>query len=613
MVKRYDPARELPRYQRLRWRLFASYLALILLTAGPPVVTFLLLERTVDEAVLTELRKVADVASHALEPHLGDMERLAHEVQRLREEADLRLTLVTADGRVRVDSHVEGPVDAVENHGTRPEVMQAMQSGRGDAIRWSATVQEPFAYSARRVELEGEEAVLRVALPYARLASRLEGLRASLFVALGLALLLGGLLSLLLSRRLTAPIAGLRLVAAELARGNYAVQVPEVPMGELRSLAESFEELKVQFRDKLQQVEEDKMLLITILGAMSEGVVVVDAASRVLLANPRALSLLGVEAVWSRDDVEGRLLLEMTRNPGINELVERTIRTGAPEQAEVSVSRGVVRQLAASCAPLQEQGMNRGAVLALYDLTQLRQLERVRQDFVANVSHELRTPIAAISGWAETLTAEDMDLPPFVARNLGRIHAHAGRLATLVEDLLALARVEAIGVEDVKQDVRLRRLVSEVLSALRESVEEKGHRVTVAVEDSAEVIRSDARAIEYMVRNLLENAVKYTPAGGRIEVRAALEEDGTYVMEVEDDGMGIESRHLPRIFERFYRIDKGRSRDVGGTGLGLSIVKHYATALGGTVEVRSELGQGSTFTVRLPESSPVRGESDQPS
>lgn len=595
-----DPARSLPRSQRLRWRLFASYLVLVLVTVGPPTVTFLTLERTVEEAVLSELRKVVDVATYALKGSLGDLEVLATEVDVLRRTADIRLTVVSADGVVLVDSHVEGGLENVENHRTRPEVVDAFARGSGEAIRWSTTVREKFAYAATRVDVNGEQVVVRVALPYARLSAQLGGMRAAMTLATLTALLLGGLLSFLLARRLTAPIASLRYVASELAAGNYDVDVPEVPTGELGVLARSFGELKVQFRDKLQQLEDDKMLLITILGAMTEGVIVVDAASRVLLVNPRALSLLGVGTVWTPEGVEGRLLIEVTRNPGLNELLEQTIRSGAQGQTEVTVSRGGVRYLAASCAPLLEQGAVRGAVLALYDLTQIRQLERVRQDFVANVSHELRTPIAAISGWSETLCGEDIEAPPFVRRNLERIQSHAQRLGSLVEDLLALARVEAIGVEESGQRVNLVTLVEDVLSGLGEAIEEKGHEVRVDLAADARVLRADQRAMEYVVRNLLENAVKYTPGGGRVLVRTSRAEDGPFQLRVEDNGVGIEARHLPRIFERFYRVDKGRSRDVGGTGLGLSIVKHFATALGGTVEVSSEVGVGSVFVLTLP-------------
>lgn len=584
-----------PWWQRLHWQVFTTHLVVVALVVGSlSVVFYAVLTRAIDQVVAQELeastalvvRFIADAPddASALAPVPGD--------------AALRVTIIAEDGDVLADSSADP--STMDNHGERYEVVTALAEGTGWQRRVSSTLGEEFVYYGQRIDRPDGPVVVRVALRYDEIRPRLSGLRGALALAVLLALLIGGTLSFVVARRATAPLARLGDVTSRIGAGHFDVQMPARPRGELGTMWDSIAGLRGRLDRQFRQLDEEKALLLTILGAMSEGVIVVDATGRVLLANPMALHLLGVDERWTPDDVDGRLLLEVTRNPRLNDLVEAAVRTGESGSDEFESRRGAHRILAASVAPLREDDAVRGAVAAFFDLTRIRRLERVRKDFVANVSHELRTPVAAIRGWAETLTSGVVELPDLVEEHLLTILRQSERLGALVDDLLILARLESTGLETAFVEIELAERIDDMTAALGESIDDERLQIVVDIADGLERVRSVPRALEYVVRNLLENAVKYTADGGEVRITVR-EDDGTLVIDVTDTGVGIEGKHLPRIFERFYRVDKGRSRDVGGTGLGLSIVKHYVSSLGGQIDVTSEVGVGSTFVVTLPE------------
>ena len=589
-------------HERLQWRMLGAHGLVILLSALVPAFTFYFsVERWLERTLLDELESMVALVAPAVEERLrGPEESVSALLEYIEREAGLRATVIDDDGSVIADSR-PAPPGGWAPHATRPEVASALARGEGRAVRYSESVGESMSYVTRLLDVGGERFVLRLAKPRRSVAEQLSGLRWAFGVALLLALVLGVAMSWWWSRRLTAPLDAMHRVAREWAAGRYDVPLPPPPAGEPSVLHQALQALRVQVGEQFALLEDETRLLLTIVGAMNEGLIVVDATGRVILINPRALELLGVAQTWTSDAVEGRLLLEVTRLTKLSELMERTIREAAPQREDVQTTRSA-RWLGVSSAPLREGEGVRGAVLALYDLTQVRQLERVRQDFVANVSHELRTPIAAIAGWAETLTGGGVDLPPFVHDKLVVMLSHARRLGALVDDLLVLARLESVGIEEAYVDVDWDEVIDEALGALAEVIDDKGMKVRVQVAPEVATWHTEARAVEYIVRNLLENALKYTPAGGNVWLDVGPAAVPAWVrLEVRDDGPGIAAKHLPRIFERFYRVDKGRARQVGGTGLGLSIVKHFVTALHGKIEVQSEVGRGAAFVVLLPE------------
>ena len=377
--------------------------------------------------------------------------------------------------------------------------------------------------------------------------------------------------------------------------------------GALGRLAQQFDVVAPRLESRIARLEQERRQLRAVLTGMAEGVVAIDGRRRLAFANAAADRLFALDAA-----AVGRLLPELIRSPGIQHAVEATLGGPGPYRGEVGVAdRGAPplvsaeRILAVLGTPLPGSPPS-GAVLVFHDVTELRRLERMRQDFVANVSHELKTPLASIKAYTETLLGGALHDEEVNVRFLQQIDEQADRLNRLILDLLSLARLES-GQE--AYDHRPLPLASAFLRCAegqRGRAEAKGldYRVEVDPVDDRILVLADEEALRQILDNLIDNAIKYTPDGGRIRVRCSLEPRGRVCLEVADSGVGIPRDDQPRVFERFYRVDKARSRELGGTGLGLSIVKHLTQALGGQVAVTSRLGAGSTFTVRLPRHSP---------
>lgn len=341
-------------------------------------------------------------------------------------------------------------------------------------------------------------------------------------------------------------------------------------------------------------------ILPVILPVMHEGVVALDKEGVIQMCNDAAARLIRLEEVAKGRRLVGWEFASVCRLEALTSLVEEALFDGEAFRGEVNNEGGNVQRVEVSVIPKMRKGKVIGAVLLLLDRTDVFRLERVRQDFVANVSHELRTPIAAIRGWSETLATGPFELSDFVREQLQTIMRHADRLTALVNDLLTLSKAETVGTEEAKRRIDVQALIDEIVASQHEAVTRKELSVEIVVEPEVSRIYTHPRALEYVLRNLVENAIKYTPSGGEIEIRAELRKKGRFRLSVQDTGIGIEQQHLPRLFERFYRVDAGRSRSEGGTGLGLAIVKHYVSALGGDVKVYSEPGKGSQFAIRLP-------------
>jgi two-component system, OmpR family, phosphate regulon sensor histidine kinase PhoR len=400
----------------------------------------------------------------------------------------------------------------------------------------------------------------------------------------------------LFARRFVKPFQELTDATYRIAEGEYSHRIPGGVWGESRSLATTFNTMTKRLEAQFEQLEADRRQLRTILGGMVEGVVALGPEQRVLFANEAAGRMLQFDPQIS----VGRPIWEVTRLPQIQEVLSKALRDIAPHRGEFDWKGPTARQLAIYVAPLPG-GPAPGAVLVLHDITELRRLERLRQDFVANVSHELKTPLSVIKACIETLidgAVEDVEArKPF----LEQIADQGERLHSLILDLISLARIES-GEEALDfQAVSLDQAIADCLDRHQPRAEAKKQRLTSSLPASSPVVSvwADEEALGQILDNLVDNAVKYTPEGGAIEVR--WHANGTFVsLQVEDTGPGIPERDLPRIFERFYRVDKARSRELGGTGLGLAIVKHLAQVMKGSVKAFSQVSKGTTFTVTLP-------------
>lgn len=578
------------------WRAYAAYAALILAVAA--VIGFAASRRIradAEDRTLDSLRSTARLFISGMAP-LASEEASHEKIITAARSAGVRLTLIRPDGSVAADSHSDPAV--LGDQSDRPEVIQAAASGEGSASRLSAAHHERLLYLAMRVGApDAPTGYVRVAAPADGNASRNSALiRVPVLATTGVALL-ALLPGAILIRRIQRPLRQLAHSAESVSRGEKWERVDDGGVGEIAELSRSFDRTARRLEERLETINSDHTKLLTILGGMVEGVIAVDHEERLIHMNSAAGEIIGVET----EGCIGRRLWEVTRNHEISKLLGDAIGGGARIRGEMRQGAGgSERHIEMLAAPIMDgSGDLAGAVMVIHDVTELRRLESIRRDFVTNVSHELKTPITAIRGMVETLL-DDREAPTEVReRFLGRIHSQSMRLSALVTDLLALSRVES-GTATLEQaPLDLRTPTALAADALQTSAEARRVTLNVTLGSAPVPVRGDAESLRQVVTNLLDNALKYTPEEGRIDLTIRVR-GGEATIEVRDTGIGIEPRHQERIFERFYRVDKARSRELGGTGLGLSIVKHVALAHRGRVAVESTPGRGSTFRIYLP-------------
>ncbi|HSY21987.1 MAG TPA: ATP-binding protein [Polyangiaceae bacterium] len=426
--------------------------------------------------------------------------------------------------------------------------------------------------------------------------SALADVRRALWLGAAIALAAAFVLATVMSARITDVARELARAARRMNDGDLSVRT-HLPGGdEFAELGHSLDRLASGLGTTLRELRTERDLQKNILEAMHEGVVVVDRDGRIALVNSalRSLLLLGADAV-------GKLLIETVRHAQLSTMLDRALGASLEKPVEIELPGLKPRRVLVQVSPLSAR--DEGLLLVFIDVTELRRLESLRRDFVANASHELRTPIAAVRSATETLRSGALDDGPAAMRFLDIIERNAQRLQSLVEDMLELSKLESNEFKLKRERVELQRVVPIVLALFRERADKKGVRLSAELPSALPPVDGDPRALEHVLSNLVDNAVKYCPAGSRILVGASADEDRVRLV-VADTGPGIAPEHLPRVFERFYRIDAGRSRELGGTGLGLSIVKHMVEAMRGKVSVESSVGQGSTFQVALPRADP---------
>ena len=505
-----------------------------------------------------------------------------------------RVTVIAADGTVLAESDRESARE-IENHAERPEVRQALSGGVGSAVRRSATVQRDLLYVAVPLEQAGRpRAVLRLALPTQDVDDARALVRATVVAGALLAVGVAVVIGLFVSRRVTRPVREMEAAARRMAEVDFAQTVPVSGNDEIAALGVALNRMAVAVREKIERLADEQAKVRTILDGMIEGVVALDDRGRVLLLNPGARSMFGVE-----DAVEGRSFLEVVRQKGLLDLMDEVRASGAPARHELELGPPVNRVVAARGGPLGLGPGAAGVLLVLHDVTELRRLERVRSEFVANVSHELRTPLTCIKGYLETLLDGALDDRAHARRFLEVAGTHAERLDRLIDDLLELSNIESGRVTLSLMRLDLGDVVTGVVAMFERQVTQKDLAIEHSVTPGL-AVRADRDRLVQILVNLLDNAVKFTPDGGRIGIDARPAPEGRVEVRVRDTGIGIPSTDLPRITERFYRVDRTRSREIGGTGLGLAIVKHLVQAHGGELRIESELGRGTTVSFTLP-------------
>ncbi len=494
----------------------------------------------------------------------------------------LRITIIDSSGRVRAESaEPAGTVPNIENHLGRPEVQMALRGSAGFDRRQSATVGRPLLY----VAVAGGPGVLRVASPLSQVDSIVHRAQRSVFGAAGVALLLGALLALIAARSIARPLTDITQAARSIAQGA-APRFPRSGIPDIDGLVRALRDMHEQLDQRFGELRRERAESAALVEAMVEGVIAADGRGRIVTANGAARRLLGYEP-----DDPLPALGQLFRVKAAREMVDQLQKGATAEARELDLDGQTVLL---SGRPLPRDG----ALLVLHDVSELRRLETVRRDFVANVSHELKTPLTSISGYAETLVGEPTD-PDTTRRFLNVILTNARRMQRLVDGLLDLSRIESGGWQPLPEELDAGSVARETWALLAERAAQRGVRFETAIAPDATQIHADPDALRQVLTNLCDNALRYTPEGGTITLRTAAE-DGGVTIAVRDTGSGIPGDHLSRIFERFYRADAARAREEGGTGLGLAIVKHLVEAHDGRVSATSQVGKGTEISCWFP-------------
>ncbi len=588
-------------HSRFLWKLYGAYVFLILLTVA---FVGILVSQTIENDSMVEIQDSllarAQLLNGALtafpDSNWASARNLEPWVRTLGAQIHTRLTVIDANGVVRADSE-EDP-SRMDNHGSRPEILQARSHGQGFATRFSHTLDTNMMYVA--IPARANDTIVgyvRAAVSLSSVEGRLAHLRNLILTGALLSALIALPLGYLAARRITGPLGAMTQLAHDISKGDYDRRVRTDRKDEIGQLAAALNSMAAQSQQRIETIARDRNRLVTIFAGMVEGVVAVDTDERVVLMNMVAGELLDADPNASI----GRPIREVTRASKIPDVLSQALTKGRPATAEVLiVGTRRDRVMEAYASPLSDFGdATTGAVVVLHDISDLRRLESVRRDFVANVSHELKTPITAAQGLVETMLSDDAMDNETRYGFLERIRAQVSRLGVLVGDLLTLSRLESGKVAHAASACDFRQSIREKVAELDQALTSKELILKLDVPNSPVRVIAEKDSLGQIVGNLLDNAIKYTEATGQITI--TLKSDGkTTSLEVADTGIGIEPMHQERIFERFYRVDKARSRDLGGTGLGLAIVKHLVRGLGGAISLTSTLGGGSTFRVELP-------------
>ena len=570
----------------IMWRQLAYYYLIIIVTVS--VLALLVAEKTerhylrgIEEDLRIRAELIEEVlVGYLLGGHVADIDQIAKKLGR---KIGTRITVIAPDGVVLGDSE-EDP-ERMENHATRPEIKRALEGQVGKSIRYSTTLKQRMMYVAIPVEKSGRiVGVIRTSLPLEEIKGLIGTMNRNIGHFTVLLLMFALVLAYLSSKLLSRPIKDMVGTTKKIASGDFGVRVFAKRKDELGELAATLNEMARKLEDSFASLSTERQELRAILSSTVEGIVVLEEGGRIILANESFKRMFGLPP-----SIGGKFYWEILRNPDFKTFVENISRKGKVEAKEV----GFQDKVYLANGVLLEDGRK---VAVFHDITEFKKLERIKADFVANVSHELRTPLTAIKGFVETLEEEATPAQQHFLQIIGR---HSDRLINLVNDLLILSKLEDRELKLEIQEVNLKDLVSDVLRMFEGRIKEKNLTAELFVEEDNAAIHGDPFLLEQLFINLIDNAIKYNVENGRIELRLS-PIDGHMKIEVSDTGIGIAREHLDRIFERFYVVDKGRSRELGGTGLGLSIVKHIVLAHNGRIDVQSEPGRGTTFTVVLP-------------
>ncbi len=587
---------------RFFWKLFLTYaLIFVGITSAVGLQVYRQLQRTLAENLKVSLKHKLELVVAIGEPWvLGDHGAVDHSAEfrdlvvRLGTSSQTRISFINIDGEVIADSAVA--LGVLDNHSDRPEIIEARKSRYGFSERFSVSSATEMVYLAKSIERQGElVGFARVAWPRASLENDLRDVRYLIFYATIGGIVTALLIAFFLTRRVAVPIAEMVSVCDAMRSGDYDKKVRSLPSDEIGKLGDTLNRLGGEITAKIAQISVERAQLKTMLTGMVEGIIAVDHETRISFCNRAAYLLVGSNL----KDCRGMFLVDAAGFDQLDDVARKARSMRELIEEEISIELEKESRLLEVHASYFEGKDATGVIIVLHDITKVRTLEKMRRDFVANVSHEIKTPLTSIKGFVETILAEpDIDEQTH-RRFLQKIERNAERLMKLVHDILSLAQIESHDVEVQTKPIDIGVIMRQVISQYEDQIIKKELEVDVLEITKPLIVAGDRESIFQVLDNLYTNAVRYTPQGGRINITIK-EWNNFGAIEVKDTGIGIPKKYLGRIFERFYRVDKARSRELGGTGLGLSIVKHLVANMGGTIVVESEVGIGSKFTVSLP-------------
>ncbi|MDY6792777.1 MAG: ATP-binding protein [Thermodesulfobacteriota bacterium] len=585
---------------RLIWLLFPTYLMITLVALGvvswyaSSFLSDYFLERTI-EGLKTQGRIIKEMVEPHLKPlYPKEIDRLCKQIGN---SARIRVTVILPNGRVIGDSD-ENPA-VMDSHADRPEFLKALSQPAGSALRYSRTLDKRMMYVALPIISSHRlEAILRTSIPLTEVDKELGIIQDRITLGGFFIALFAAMICFYISRRISRSIEEMRKGAEHFAKGDLTYRLSSPGITEAANLAEAMNLMAANMAKQIETEVNQRNQIEAVLSSMAEGVIALDMNEHILSFNQTAADMLEKLSAAEKN----QSLQEIIRDTRLSEFMEKAQKSNIPIKSDITLYHNGDRILNANASPLRNAKEKRiGTLLVLNDVTQLRRLERMRQDFVANVSHEIKTPLTAIKGFVETLQSGAKDNEKEANRFLSIIEKHVNRLGAIIDDLLHLSRIEKENEANLIQlrKTAVKKVITSSVRICRTEADAKQIEIDFTCDDLLEA-NIEPVLFEQAVVNLIGNAIKYSSEKSKIQINAVKTASGVS-LSIKDSGIGISKRHLPRLFERFYRVDKARSREQGGTGLGLAIVKHIVQAHGGQITVDSTPGKGSTFTIHLPE------------
>lgn len=584
--------------QRLIWQIYPAYLFIIILSLlaatwyATNSLQHFFLDNTAEDLAMRSLLLKEQIIQLPLPDKAKEINRICRQAGK---NSSTRFTVILPDGKVMADS--EELPDNMDNHADRPEIITAFTGQTGRAVRYSRTLKQKMMYVAVPLKTDQKlHSIIRASLSLAFIDDKIKSIQLKIAAGGICITLLAAIISLFIARRISRPLEDLKNGAQHFARGDLTFRLPSPKAKEMADLAEAMNHMAVELDKKIKIEIKQRNETEAILTGMFEGVIAVDNDEKILNINQAALRMFDRNV-----EPKGKSIQEFVRNHELHKFIKKTLATGDKIEGDIFFRNNETKILNACSTPLYDSGNSPvGAILVINDVSKLRQLENIRRDFVANVSHEIKTPLTAIKGFVETLQDITAGGSKDIARFLTIIERHVNRLTTIINDLLQLSEIEQQNkINRIElQEGSINDVIKAVICTCRQEAAEKRLQVEFKCEEQI-IAKIDPGLLEQAFINLLDNAIKYSNENSKVEIEI-LQQKKEILILFKDYGIGILKKHLPRLFERFYRVEPARSRKLGGTGLGLAIVKHIVRVHDGTVTVKSIPGKGSIFTVHLP-------------